>query len=336
MFDLDYPGQYMRRIKNVSLTIPCVVGPYTGVHCRLTLLSSVTRVDPRLNEPPAPCCDNGTNPNGYEPLPDDSRIVKQYGALEAIATSSGQNDTGMFELNFRDERYLPFEFAGAVSRWRLELPAENNAFDMDTLSDVVLHLNYTTREGGDILRRVANDLAQQHLPGAGVRFFEVRHEMPDVWQQFQRRRHGDLRELDLRLSRSMFPFIPGRHSLKITRVEILFDAPGAEPSTHRDLEFLRGPRRKHEHEHPCTCVTETVHCVGNLEWPCLFDGVLDRELGVLADSGYSDLGTFKFEPGEEEIPNVYLFCSYEIVRKDQCLPDCGRDLLCAPVYAPGH
>ena len=32
MFDLDYPGHYMRRIKNVTVTIPCVVGPYTGVH----------------------------------------------------------------------------------------------------------------------------------------------------------------------------------------------------------------------------------------------------------------------------------------------------------------
>jgi hypothetical protein len=29
-------------------------------------------------------------------------------------------DAGMFELNFRDERYLPFEGAGAISEWRLE------------------------------------------------------------------------------------------------------------------------------------------------------------------------------------------------------------------------
>jgi hypothetical protein len=27
----------------------------------------------------------------------------------------------MFELNFRDERYLPFEGAGAISTWQLEL-----------------------------------------------------------------------------------------------------------------------------------------------------------------------------------------------------------------------
>jgi hypothetical protein len=51
MFDLDYPGHYMRRIKNVTFTIPCITGPYTGVHCRLTLLSSMTRIDPRVTSP---------------------------------------------------------------------------------------------------------------------------------------------------------------------------------------------------------------------------------------------------------------------------------------------
>ena len=44
LFDVDYPGHYMRRIKTVSLTVPCVVGPYTGVNCTLTLLRSKTRI----------------------------------------------------------------------------------------------------------------------------------------------------------------------------------------------------------------------------------------------------------------------------------------------------
>ena len=35
MFDQDYPGMYMRRIKNVTLTIPCVTGPFNNVNCRL-------------------------------------------------------------------------------------------------------------------------------------------------------------------------------------------------------------------------------------------------------------------------------------------------------------
>ena len=61
VFDLDCPGHYLRRIKNVTLTIPCVVGPYTGVHCKLTLLSSETRADPRLIPAAAQCC--GTCPD---------------------------------------------------------------------------------------------------------------------------------------------------------------------------------------------------------------------------------------------------------------------------------
>ncbi len=38
LFDLDYPGHYQRRIKSVSLSVPCVVGPYTGLNATLRLL----------------------------------------------------------------------------------------------------------------------------------------------------------------------------------------------------------------------------------------------------------------------------------------------------------
>ena len=39
LFDMDYPSQYMRRIKSVGLTMPAVTGPDTSVNCTLTLLS---------------------------------------------------------------------------------------------------------------------------------------------------------------------------------------------------------------------------------------------------------------------------------------------------------
>jgi hypothetical protein len=44
LFDMDSPGQYMRRLKTVAISIPCVTGPYTGVHCKLSLLRSSIRV----------------------------------------------------------------------------------------------------------------------------------------------------------------------------------------------------------------------------------------------------------------------------------------------------
>ena len=43
LFDVDYPGHYLRRIKSISLTIPCVTGPYTSVSATLTLQSNRIR-----------------------------------------------------------------------------------------------------------------------------------------------------------------------------------------------------------------------------------------------------------------------------------------------------
>ena len=44
IFDLDYPGHYFRRIKSVSLTLPCVTGPYTTISCTLRLLKNSIRI----------------------------------------------------------------------------------------------------------------------------------------------------------------------------------------------------------------------------------------------------------------------------------------------------
>lgn len=52
---------------------------------------------------------------------DDLRFRDLRVPVQAIATSGAQSDAGLFELNFRDDRYLPFEGAGAISRWRIEL-----------------------------------------------------------------------------------------------------------------------------------------------------------------------------------------------------------------------
>src|SRR5262249_42566749 len=107
LFDADFPGHYMRRIKSVSLTIPCVIGPYTSVNCTLTLLSNKARIKRVVGDSYAEKVDE-----------DDNRFVTNFAAIQSIVTSHAQNDGGLFELNFRDERYLPLEGAGAISRWR--------------------------------------------------------------------------------------------------------------------------------------------------------------------------------------------------------------------------
>lgn len=172
-YDLDCPGHYMRRIKSVSVTIPCIAGPYTSVHCKLTLLSSSVRKGSTTGQP-------------YEKQPDDGRFVDDYSTIQSIITSGAQGDAGLFEPSLRDERYLPFEGAGAISSWRLELPSNVRQFDYDTVSDVVLHVRYTARDGGDRLRQQAALHLERSLAElAPVRLFSIRHEFPTEWARFK-------------------------------------------------------------------------------------------------------------------------------------------------------
>lgn len=317
MFDLDYPGHYLRRIKNVTLTIPCVVGPYTGVHCRLTLLSSSTRVDPRLNTPPTACCSEGKIGNGYEALSDDPRIVKQYAATEAIATSTGQRDGGLFELNFRDERYLPFEFAGAVSRWRIELPPENNRFDLDTMSDMIMHLSYTTREGGELLRRAANEVAQRYLPGDGIRLFDLKQELPEAWNLFSEE-GGAHKKVRVKLSQNMFPYLPGHRNVSIDRIGLLIEAPGADPSAHHVVKFVPNDGHHYLKGKWDICDMKDIVCIASKDWPCVYHGVLDIQLGPLCADEPRDLGTLIFPCELGLVVRAFLHCDYSATPPREC------------------
>jgi len=354
MFDLDYPGHYMRRIKSVTLSIPCVAGPYTGVHCRLTLLSSQTRVDPRLGSAPHGCCEEPCDcrtddscccceprSNPYEALPSDPRVVRSYAASEAIATSSGQNDSGLFELSFHDERYLPFEFAGAVSRWRIELPRETNYFDFETLTDVVLHVNYTAREGGDALRRGAGESARCRLPGDGLRLIDARRDLPDAWYTLTapyEDAHA-FRRLPLRLSTAMFPFVPTRRTRWVDGLKLLFAAPGAEPSTNHLVRFHPGEHR-HEQEHDCGCDAIDVECVASDEYPGLYWGVVDlrdRRLGPLEVERAVELGSLEFPARIGEICEVKLIAVYCADPWPRCgVPEHGCRCGCSSARAGGE
>lgn len=147
-FDMDEPGHYLRRIKSVAVSIPCVPGPYASLNCTLTQTKSSIRRSPLLRDRSYP----------REGAVDD-RFSDQVGSSQSILTRSGENDPALFDANLRDGRYLPFEGTGAVSEWQLVLPASSSTdggqFDYGTISDVILHLRYTAREGGTLLRDAA-------------------------------------------------------------------------------------------------------------------------------------------------------------------------------------
>ncbi|WP_256942563.1 hypothetical protein [Bacillus sp. OV166] len=228
LFDMDGPGHYFRRIKTVSVTIPSVTGPYTSVNCTLTLTRNSIRKDPVVS--------GDGNDYARHVEDEDHRFSDYYGSLQAIVTSTAQNDSGMFETNLRDERYLPFENFGVVSEWQLELPKDLRQFDYNTISDVIMHMRYTAREGGGLLRQGAvknlNNLIKEAQAPGSVRLFSIRHEFPTEWAKFQSQKpHAGSNqqrfELELNLREEHYPFWSQGRLKKVKHFDILARTTGA-------------------------------------------------------------------------------------------------------------
>jgi hypothetical protein len=178
LFDMDGPGHYFRRAKSVAVTLPCVIGPYTSVNCTLTLQHGSIRTS---TDPGKTYARQGS---------EDPRFSDDYGSIQSVVTSSAQGDSGLFETNLHDERYLPFEGAGvAGSTWQITLPSDVKQFDFSTIADVIVQVRYTAREGGEILKAAAvqslkTSINKAHTVGS-VRLFSLRHDFPSEWAKFQ-------------------------------------------------------------------------------------------------------------------------------------------------------
>ncbi|WP_407728675.1 neuraminidase-like domain-containing protein [Pseudomonas helleri] len=127
LFDADYPGHYLRRIKSISVSLPATLGPYENI--RATLTQTYNKIQ-------------------FSEAPDS--IKENLHVHEEIALSTGLNDNGLFTLNFdHDERYLPFEYTGAVSRWQLAFPNPiDQAILLGSLTDIIVHVRYTAKNLG--------------------------------------------------------------------------------------------------------------------------------------------------------------------------------------------
>ena len=134
--------------------------------------------------------------------------------MQSIVTSSAQSDSGLFETNLHDDRYLPFEAMGvAGSQWQLSLPADVQQFDFDTITDAVIHVRYTAREGGETLKAAAvgnlQGLIKKAQTVGSVCLFSVRHDFPSQWAKFQSATIAPATptaELQLTLVPELYPF----------------------------------------------------------------------------------------------------------------------------------
>ncbi|WP_313674466.1 hypothetical protein [Mycolicibacterium sp.] len=221
LFDLDGPGHYFRRIRSVAVSIPCVTGPYASINCTLRLNNSKIRT---------------SNIAGDE-------LEEIHRPIEQVVVSSGSQDSGVFDVSGADSRRLPFELSGAISSWTVELPGQGpegyRLFDYDTISDVILHMRLTAREGGHELRDEAVARLKKLTEGESgstvgrVRLFSLRHEFSNSWAPFAASEEAEA-PLTLTLTRDMFPFWSANRMSAIEKVVVF--RPPAVPGD--ELEFV--------------------------------------------------------------------------------------------------
>lgn len=118
----DYPNTAInlgevRRIKQISATLPALLGPYQDIQALLSYVGS-----------------NGNVPEG----------------CKMVAISNGMNDSGQFQLDFNDDRYLPFEGIDINDSGALLMQFPNAKGKQKTLlqslNNIVLHIRYTIRK----------------------------------------------------------------------------------------------------------------------------------------------------------------------------------------------
>lgn len=118
----DYPEAYgaVRRMKQVSVSLPALLGPYQDIQAVLSY--------------------SGQGGNIHQ-------------SCRQTAISHGVNDTGQFQLDFNDTKYLPFEglpineddSASLTLSFPNATEGNKQYTILQTLNDIIVHLCYTIR-----------------------------------------------------------------------------------------------------------------------------------------------------------------------------------------------
>jgi len=230
LLDGDFPGHYFRRIKTVSVSIPGQLPPLANVNCTLTLLANRLRKDANAR---------GSYPHTEDG--DDPRFLTNLVPIQAIATSRPSADPGLFELKFDDDRYLPFEGAGAISSWRVELHQSNNTINLGAIRDVVLSISYTARNAGAPLEAVARTSHDKSLGRGGLRppprhNLSLRQDLPNAWKQLSEAKPGQEIEIALPLGIDQ---LSGRYRGLAVRMERVVAYAHGRPGTGEDVLQLK-------------------------------------------------------------------------------------------------
>ncbi|MBV6447992.1 neuraminidase-like domain-containing protein [Nitrosomonas sp.] len=197
MFDRDFPGHYLRLIKQVRASVVALIPPSQGINAVLTTagLSRVV-IGPDLFQ---------TVPIRRDP--------------ELIALSSPMNSTGLLELEPQTDMLRPFEGTGVDTIWELRMPRAANRFDYRTLMDVLITIDYTALNSFDYYQQVIQTLN----PSISFdRSFSFRRHFGDQWYDLHNPDQAPSRNMTVRFSTFREDFPSNVDALKIQQVLLCF------------------------------------------------------------------------------------------------------------------
>jgi hypothetical protein len=158
-FDRDFPGQYLRLIKRVRVSVVALIPPTEGVKATLAT-TGISRV-----------------------------VISQQGgtqfselginhAPEIVALTSPLNASGVFDMVEQPEMLLPFEGSGVAAQWTFELPRAANAIDFANIADVLITIDYTALYSPPYRQQVIQSLDPSIRAD---RAYSLRYDFADVW-----------------------------------------------------------------------------------------------------------------------------------------------------------
>lgn len=176
---MDFLGYYMWWIKFVFVMVLVVFGLYVSLNCMFMLLLYKYCVLVLVVGLYGEKEDGGG----------DSRFRGDFVLVKLVVISSGQQDVGLFELNFKDERYLLFEGVGVISEWKMEFFIVVRQFDYEIIVDVVMQFRYIFWVD-DLLKFVVEGVVRVLMGVVGGKscyvFLDVVNDFLGEWYLFVR------------------------------------------------------------------------------------------------------------------------------------------------------
>lgn len=159
LFDADFPGHYLRLIRQVRISLVALVPPDRGI--RATLFSNgISRVTTAAD---------GT----FQDV-----VVRSDPGF--VALTSPVNAGGVFELDAQPDMLLPFESSGVDTTWEFQLPPAANPFDFGGIVDLLVTIDYTAAHDDTYRGRLVDRLNADRGRGADCAFSLAR-DFPDQW-----------------------------------------------------------------------------------------------------------------------------------------------------------